>query len=283
MKIDVCITTMNRPQAVERLLFSIAEHRPEAPVHVADQSETIEPGRYERLAERLLEAGLHEPPTVHRLPFDCGASYARNHLVDASPGEYKLIADDDGLFTAETDVEAMARLLDALPQVGIVGGTVARGGTVANVGSRLLRRGEALYELEASQPYVEHEGIRFRQVDFLPNFALMRRQLFEHLRWDPELKIGGEHLDFYLELPRTPYTAVLTPDATGEHVPLRAGRDYWRLRMRGDFFKAMMIKHGLTRVVQRGDTVSELHPGGRLTRVRQPGAAALAERVPELG
>lgn len=277
-KIDICITTIERPRALERMLLSIASHCPDASIHIADQSETIEPESYDRLGEQLDSAGLQSRPTVHRLPFDCGVSVARNHLVDSTAGEYKLVVDDDGVFTADTAIERMAQLLDAHPRVGIVGGGVMRDGQVRHVGAELQRRGAVLHELEASQPFGEHDGIRFREVGFLPNFALIRRELFEHIRWDPELKIGGEHLDFYLRLPRTPFIAVMTPDVSGEHAPAERDRDYMRLRLRGDFLKAMMVKHGLRRIEHRGGMVSELLPTGRLIRVR-PGETHTAAQA----
>jgi Glycosyl transferase family 2 len=267
-EIDYCITTMMRPQALERLLLSIAAHQPAASIHVADQGEEFDPAAYDRLAERLERAGLRERPTVHRLPFDCGSSAARNFLVDATPSEYKLIIDDDGVFTADTDIDLMARLLDGLPTVGIVGGAVARRGRLRSVGTMLQRNGSQLREVEAPSEFEEHDGIRYQQVDFLPNFGLMRRGLFEHLRWDPELKTSGEHLDFYLRLPQTPYIAVFTPDAFGEHPPIEADKSYKRLRLRGQFLKLMMEKHGLTRITTRGGSVTERQPDGRLVRGR---------------
>lgn len=273
-RIDICITTMQRPQGLERMLFSIAAHRPEASIHIADQSKTVDLEHYERLGARLEGAGLRRRPTIHPLPYDCGASAARNHLVDSTPGEYKLVVDDDGLFTTETDLEKMARLLDTHPRVGIVGGVVIQNGQVRGVGSRLRREGASLYELKASGPYSVHEGIRFKQVDFLPNFALMRRELFEHIHWDPELKIAGEHLDFYLRLPQTPYIALVTPDVSGEHRPPPSDRSYRQLRMRGKFLRVMMEKHGLQRMEHAGGFVTEQLPDGRLSRKRPDRAPA---------
>jgi hypothetical protein len=271
-QVDYCITTMMRPQALERLLLSIAAHQPEASIHVADQSEEFDQATYDRLAERLEQAGLRERPTVHRLPFDCGSSAARNFLVDATPSEYKLIIDDDGVFTADTDISVMARLLDGLPDVGVVGGAVARRGRLRSVGTLLQQSGSQLREVEAPGEFEEHDGIRFKRVDFLPNFVLMRRELFEHVRWDPALKTSGEHLDFYLCLRQTPYTAVFTPDAFGEHPPIEADKSYKRLRLRGQFLKLMMEKHGLTRLTTLSGSVTERQPDGRLVRGR-PGTA----------
>jgi GT2 family glycosyltransferase len=267
-RVDYCIPTINRPQALERILLSLAAHRPEASVHVADQSDPFDAAFHEELAERLRSAGLRKPPTVHRLPFDCGVSVARNHLVDSTPSEYKLVVDDDGVFTERTDVDAMVRLLDALPEAGAVAGTVTRDGEAVFFGHRLEVRGATLHQLADDGPYEVRDRVRFKRVDCLPNCALMRRELFDHVRWDPNLKTAAEHFDFYLRMKETSYTVLYAPDIIGEHPPLEVDTPYRDLRLRGEFVIQMMHKHDLTRIQMLDGTVLALAPGGELTMRR---------------
>jgi GT2 family glycosyltransferase len=265
-RIDYCVTTMDRPQALERLLLSLAAHRPEAGVHVADQSESFDAEGHERLAERLLAAGLCQVPTIHRLPFDCGLSAARNHLVDSTPGAYKLALDDDFVFDERTDVDAMARLLDAFPTVGVVGGSVSRNGRIRNVGTLLRKCEGSLCQLPVADPLKEHGGVRFRRTDCVPMFALMRREVFSHVRWDPALKVAGEHFDFFLRLSETSFTVLHTPDAIVDHPPIDAEPGYRLLRWRGELLARMLNKHGLTRIEAINGVVTELRPDGELVQ-----------------
>lgn len=270
--VDYCITTIERPRALERLLLSIAAHEPEAAVYVADQSEAFDSEGYDRLAQRLEEAGLRRRPTVDRLPFDCGLSTARNHLVDSTPSECKLILDDDFVFTEQTDVSKLVRLLELHPEAAAVGGGVVRGGRIRHAGTLLQRDGTTLRQLAAGGPLQERAGIRFRQTDCVPNFVLMRRQLFEHMRWDPDLKTAGEHIDFYLRMQDTPYGVLYTPDVTIDHPPVEAEPGYKRLRWRGGFLKQVLIKHEAVRLESVNGAVTELQPDGSLTRHSEPAA-----------
>jgi hypothetical protein len=265
-RVDYCITTMNRPHALERLLHSIAAHRPDASIHVADQSESFDPDHYERLAERLGKAGLRERPVVHRLPFDCGVSVARNYLVESTPSEYKLGLDDDFLFTEQTDIDILVRLLDAHPQAGLVAGDVTRGGRVRYAATRFEKHGMTLCQLADEEPFREHAGIRFKQTDCVPLFTLMRKELFAQVRWDPELKTaGGPHIDFFLCIQDTPYTVLSTPDVTIDHPPTEMDSSYRKLRTRSEFLGRMLAKHRLTRVELVGGAILERGPDGEMT------------------
>lgn len=264
--VDYCITTIDRPRALERMLLSIATHRPEASIHVADQSEAFDAAAHERLAERLAEAGLRHPPTVHRLPFDCGVSAARNHLVESTPSEYKLVVDDDGVFTEHTDVDAMVALLEAVPEAGAIGLTVYGEGGTVSVGTRLERRGATLRQFVDEEPFEERAGIRFKRVDCLPNCVLARRELFDDVRWDPVLKTAAEHFDFFLRMQETPHSALYAPDVSGKHPSLDVDPHYKKLRWRGEFLKLMLVKHGLTRLEMPNGVAWELGTDGELVR-----------------
>lgn len=267
-RVAFCVTTIERPAALEAMLLSIAAHRPDASVHVADQSEEVEPTAYEALGSRLREAGLRRPLTLHRLPFDCGLSAARNHLVESTPEEYKLILDDDFLFTERTDVDALTQLLDGMPEAGVVGGGVVRGGRLRHVGTVLRRDGRTVRQVPATNPPEEHDGVRFVRVHCVPNFALIRGELFEQMRWDPALKIAGEHIDFFLRLQQTQFAVLYAPDVTVDHQPKQPHPGYRRLRLRGEFIKQVLLKHDIDRLERAGGGIAEFRPDGSLTTYR---------------
>jgi glycosyl transferase family 2 len=257
---------MDRPEALERLLLSVAAREPDALIHVADQSQSFDLDRHEALGKRLVAAGLHRRPRVHRLPFDCGVTAARSHLIESTGADYLLSLDDDFVFTAETDVGALVQLLDARPDAGVAGGSVVGSAGARNVGTRLRRHGESsLHQTEAQGPFEECHGIRFTQVDCVPMFALMRRELFAEISWDPALKTSGEHLDFFLRMQDTRFGVLYAPDVTVDHPPSGAAPDYVQRRLRGEFLERMLAKHGLRQLKAVSGTVFELRPDGELT------------------
>jgi GT2 family glycosyltransferase len=248
-KVDFCITTFKRPEAVAQLLRSIAPRYPDAAIYVGDQGEVLDENLYDGLAEELSAAGLVTAPDVRLLPFDCGLSAARNHLVTTTPREYKLILDDDFAFTDDTRIERFLRLLDTHPEAGIVGGNVHRDGEAELFDFRIDRTaGTTFRPIVDDSPYSVRDGVRYRETDCVVNFALIRRDLFDHVLWDPELKVG-EHGDFFFRMLDTPYSVLHTPDVAVDHLHPEEDPDYARYRGRHmDYLAKAMAKHGLTKI-----------------------------------
>lgn len=265
-KVDFCITTFKRPAAVARLLRSIAPRYPDAAIYVADQA--VDEKLYDDLRGELAAAGLVTSPEVRRLPFDCGVSIARNHLVTTTPREYKLILDDDYVFTDATRIEKFLTLLEAHPEAGVVGGDATRDGEAVRFDFRIDRREATFRPVFEDSPYLVHDGIRYRETDCVVQFALLRRELFDHVLWDPELKIG-EHGDFFFRVLDAPYSVLYTPDVVIDHPESRDDSGYARYRARdADFRARAMAKHGLTRIEMPDGSVIELPPAGP-----EPGAS----------
>jgi Glycosyl transferase family 2 len=261
--VDFCITTFKRPDALKRLLYSIAAHYAGAAIYVADQNEALDRAFYADLTSGLIEEGLETCPTVFDLQFDCGISVARNHLVRSTPRAYKLILDDDFVFTHETRLERFLSLLDANGQAGVVGGVVNCDGHRRRFDFRIERRGQTLRQIADDSTFRDHQGIRYRPTDSVLNFALMRQALFEHTQWDPELKVA-EHLDFYLGVMEGPYSVLFTPDVVVDHPPLQRDPAYVAYRYREEFFTKAFRKHRLTRVETIGGEVVELGADGAI-------------------
>lgn len=258
-KVDFCITTFKRPEAVAELLRSIPARYPDAAIYVADQGDALDDDLYDALRAELSAAGLVTPPDIRHLPFDCGLSAARNHLVTTTPREYKLILDDDFAFTDGTRIEKFLTLLEARPEAGIVGGDVTRDGVAERFDFRIDRTERTTFRpLVDDAPYSVLDGVRHRETDCVVNFALMRRDLFTHVLWDPELKVG-EHGDFFFRVLDAPYSVLHTPDVTVEHLDPLEDPDYARYRGRHEEFLAQaMAKHGLTKIERPDGSVIEL-------------------------
>lgn len=266
--VDFCITTFKRPKAVEKLLFSIADHYPMANVYVADQNETLDRDFYKTLRNKLFDAGMHKRVSIEHLPYDCGLSYARNHLVLTTPNKYKLILDDDFEFTAETDIGQMVELLETFSNVGIVGGRVRQLGVDVHFEFMPVKRDGTIYHTPSKYPMRKHKSISYQRTGCVLNFALMRKDIFQYIRWDQNLKVT-EHLDFYLRMAEVPYQVLYTPDVVVDHPPAVREPDYKAMRQREEFLVKMMRKHGAKRIKYLNGQVLELMEDGAIKKYKE--------------
>lgn len=266
--VDFCITTFKRPKALERLLYSIAEFYSQANVYVADQNEHFDRPFYKDLRTRLQKAGLVKRVSFERLPYDCGLSYARNHLVRTTPNKYKLILDDDMIFTAETDIGKMVKLLEAHPRVAVVGGRLQQLGTDIHFEFNLENKDGVIRQIPDGQPMRDFNGIGYKRTGCVLNFALMRKDLFNLILWDQDLKVT-EHMDFYLRMRSVAYDILYTPDVVIDHPPTERDPDYKELRQRSEFIVKMMRKHGAKKIVSINGQVTELTDSGEIKRYKE--------------
>ncbi len=266
--VDFCITTFKRPEALKRLLFSVTEHYPMANIYVADQNETIDREFYKQLRSDLFDAGLCKRLIVESLPYDCGVSYARNHLVLTTPNPYKLILDDDMEFSKETDIGKMIRLMEKHPAVGVVGGLVRQLGSEVHFEFTPEIKGDTILHLLEKPNWKATDGIRHRKTGCVLNFALFRKDVFQYIQWDPNLKVC-EHTDFYLRMREVPYQILYTPDVVVEHPPIARSEGYKELRTRDEFQIRSFQKHGVKRMKYLNGQVIEVTPEGSLKRYKE--------------
>ena len=228
-EIAFCITTFERPQYCKGLIKSIRKFYPDAKIYVADQSE---------------EEGTYDAEVI-RLPYDCGLSYARNYLWRNTKEPFKLLLDDDFVFTQDTKIETFRTLID---HCDIVCGGVIEG-RLRNYEHDLRIEGDKLYYDKPKREWQQIEGVKCRQVDMALNFGLFRRNTDN---WDDNLKIC-EHTDYYL---RFKGKLLYTPEVLVNHLKARP-KGYRRLRRRNQFYAHFMEKHGLT----------EIHNGRKVNRL----------------
>lgn len=269
--VDFCVTTFMRPKALERLLFSIAEFYPAANVYVADQNKQFDRAFYKKLRSDLYDAGLVKRVSVEYLGYDVGLSAARNHLVLTTPNRYKLILDDDMVFTEATDIGKMVRLLEAHPHAGVVGGLVTQNGTEVHFEFNIEKKGDRLVQVPDGNPVrvfkVGEEEIRYRKTGCVLNFALFRKEVFEYIQWDPALKVT-EHTDFYLRMQEVPYQILYAPDVVVDHPPTEREDGYKEMRQRPEFLAHMLRKHGVKSMRYLNGQVHEVTPDGSIARYK---------------
>jgi GT2 family glycosyltransferase len=266
--VDFCVTTFKRPKVLERLLLSIAKHYPTANVYVADQNKVLDREFYKKLRNDLSKSGLIKRLSVEHLPYDCGISYARNHLVTSTPNKYKLILDDDMVFTEATDIGKMIKILESNKSFGIVGGALTQLNQTVNFEFNIEIENKVLSQVPDNNPTREFEGIRYRKTGCVLNFALFKSELFNYILWDNDLKVT-EHLDFYVRMKKIPFNIAYTPDVVVDHPPYERSEDYKEFRQRDEFQKMMFKKHGIFKVKYLNGQVVELIEGDSFKRYKE--------------
>ena len=267
--VDFCITTFLRPQAVERLLMSIAKYYPNANVYVADQNLTLDRAFYKRMREELQAAGLVKRLSVTQLEYDCGLSYARNYLVKATPNKYKLILDDDFIFTEKTDIGKFVTLIESKPTVGIVGGLVKQNNVEINFEFNIQIEKGTVTHISDGNKWKDLDGIKYKHTGCVLNFALIKKDVFQHVQWDPNLKVT-EHLDFYLKLKKkTAWEVLYTPDSEVDHFHERGMVGYKEKRQRMEFMVKMLKKHKIRRIKYLNGQVYELMEDDSIKRYKE--------------
>jgi len=176
--ITIVIETFERPKRLKRLIETIRPRFPSIRIFVADDSRR--PRRPENV-DRFFE-----------MPYDSGVSAGRNLMVNHVKTKYFLLLDDDFLFTDQTDIAGMYRILES-SDIDILGG--AMGNRRGQWNSIEISNG-VLREGRNRNKYGETAGCIV--CDKVKNFLMARTsRVREFGGWPEELKIG-EHLPFFV-------------------------------------------------------------------------------------
>jgi|SRR5579862_9195170 len=202
-RVAVMIKTFLRDGYLMACLDGLEKNFPDTRIVVVDDGMEDRP-KIMRKSEmvRKAHAWLH-------LPFDSGFGAKANAAIpDCSVREYVLIGSDDFDFSqpgVREGVEAMQKVLDAVPSLALVSGRVdhRRYEFCWEQGDRSLR------ELPRYHGSGEVDGTKYHLCDLTVNYSLIRTKVFQPqhggIRWDGgAVKIGGgEHSAFFIDLMRS--------------------------------------------------------------------------------
>ena len=285
-KVALYIKTFMRNPCLFEVVESIRRHGQtlDYRIYVADDGE-IDDDR-----ARLYEALERDGHCVIRLPFDIGASAGRNAGLEHIDEPYVLRMDDDFVFTAETHVDRMMAILEARPEIGAVAdletqrheGKGVAPGEISHGQGALEQYWSTLWKVPVDLNRLSYEqagGVRFHRCGFTRNFLLIRRTLLDEIRWDPNLKIRGEHVDFMLQiLRRSPWDLAFTPDSVHVHAgpaPAAQPEVYQEYRYRdGGYQDILNDKWGFRRIM-----VDRVGGSSSLRRRWVSAKAALRDRL----
>jgi glycosyltransferase involved in cell wall biosynthesis len=184
-EVTILISTFLRPLYLAKALADAKRTLPECHILVVDDSHEYDdfPVARPRFAD-----------SYYLLPFDSGLSAKRNAGVRECETKYLLLSCDDFLHDEEAR-KGILKLLDVLdgdPEIAVAGGRVDN---QPYEGFLEYQPGEYIRERR-----LENGHLKVAQVDITINYFLARVDLIRDTPWPEEMKIGGEHGAFFLDL-----------------------------------------------------------------------------------
>lgn len=245
--IYLVLPTYNRADALRANLDSILVLRDVAGVIVVDDGSTDDTlSACAELDDERLRVISH--------PTNRGVATARNTGVAAAKGEWVLFGEDDCRFPA--DYASVLRSEAERLQADIVGAPILHAG---REDADLPRIAAAAPRQE--KPAMEDVGVfptEAIETPFLTALVLVRRSVFEHLRFHEDYAVNGyrEETDFFVQAARAGFRCVLTPATYGYQLQTwRGGQhnsstlryEYWALRNNWSFLRrhgTWLAEHG---------------------------------------
>lgn len=149
------------------------------------------------------------------LPFDSGFGAKSNESLKHIRRPYVLIGSDDfdfGRSDVRAGVERMVRVLDNCPDIGVASGRVdgkPYEGLLSFDG-RTCRETRGYRTIHAA----------YNECDLTVNYSLIRREVFNSVHWDSDVKIGGgEHAAFFIDVMRAGWRVCWVRDANVQQLP----------------------------------------------------------------
>jgi hypothetical protein len=221
---SIGIKTFLRNEKLFCALQGIRDTMPEVRIIVADCGEHTEDkdGIYADL--------VRDGHKVIWLDFDAGFGAMSNRIADALNTPYLLIGSDDFEFRPPTVRKGIEKLVEVLDNTDI---DIASGRVRGPYEFDLEDRGDVVIEHPIKRlpqgRFQAGEGLWFERCDLTVNYSLIKKHVFEKVRWDePEPKIGGsEHGMFFLDVKRAGYRVAYVP---GVQISEQVGEDSARYK-----------------------------------------------------
>lgn len=220
--VTIGLKTFFRTDKLEKCLRSIEQSPYEfREVIVADdgKSNSKKEEIYEEYRDKL-------PLEVLDLEFDYGLAASRNEIVDEMSGKYLLLMDDD--MTLPGSVDTLKRTLKSEESLGAVSGMLYENGEF-RAGAHNFRIRENIFgrtlvrDMQGAESIDVETEIGEKKVhlfDFIPTCSLIRKEVLEDQKWDPEYIIEMEHIDFFLSHKQnTEWKFGLTEEVIFPHYP----------------------------------------------------------------
>lgn len=246
--VTIIIKTFERPDCLTRLAKSIRKYYKRIPILVIDDS------------EYPMSPLPAEITAYYHLPFDSGLSYGRNFALEKVQTKYFFLCDDDMVFTEDTDIEKMYKLLEkgvfdivACNVVDHVRNTKLRLGVNLWGGNMEIENGTYIHTY--GKPRCYKNGLPV--YDVVLNVFMASKEKIGLKAWDEKIKIGYEHSDFFLRAKMKGFISTVLPDVFIDHYPEDTQKYFgFRRRITGEFHEIWKQKHGIEREIYKGQRYS---------------------------
>jgi hypothetical protein len=219
--ICVFISTFLRDGMLFRCIDSILEHMPGARMVIADDgAETKQ--KIKRYSE-LRRMGH----TAFWLSFDSGFGAKRNAAIEHYDRPFTLIGSDDFLWDAESAQGILKMLMvleDGGGAIGVASGRVDGNPYEGDIVEEV--REDGMIHMRLVKPrngWHDLKGAPYTCCDMTVNYNLVRREVFDHVHWHEEFKIGGDHLLFYQQVKAAGYLTAYVHGVNVKSQGARAG------------------------------------------------------------
>ena len=246
MGIAVVIKTFLREQPIIDLVESIEKELPEARIYIADDSGEISTKKNE-LYERLRANG-HK---IILMPFDSGLPAGRNACINEVKEEYILLCDDDFVIS---DGECIRKTIKKLTKgVDIICGRLYKeNGEMYN---------DYIYRVEIKDSTLIRHPLPsvWSKIDIGLNFFVAKSKVIKSIMWDAELKLIGEHPDFFMRAKNVYFD----PEMTAIHKEVENTKEYRSFRSRTEFLGPFSKKWGVKKEIVAGEKFRLIYKGNK--------------------
>jgi cytidyltransferase-like protein len=220
----ILVTTFLRDDLLKRCIESVRKYYPKIPVFIGDN------GRHTDEKRAFATANVCE---YFALPYDLGVAGVRNESIKLIPPKYKflVIIEDDVVFAKKTALQKWRNILDTEPRVGIVGGLLKLNDKVEqHYEGNTWIDGDTKHTERVKNPTWKEtpKGVKYYFCELVLNVFMMRREVWDSFKWDPQFKTAYEHMDYFLNLKyelvdgkpiirKNPWKVAYTPDTWMYH------------------------------------------------------------------
>jgi hypothetical protein len=164
------------------------------------------------------------------LPFDSGFGKKSNVIAAMNTKPYILIGSDDFDFTYEAaeGVLKLQSILDNNPEIAVASGRVRN-----RPYEFLLEEKDGVITEHPLDVDINGRGQSFIECDLTVNYSLIRKKVFNFVRWDDDVKIGGgEHGAWFLDVKRAGFKVAYVPGVNINEQNRPSSQEYRKYRAR---------------------------------------------------
>lgn len=224
-QVSIGIKTFLRDECLFNTVEAIRRTMPEVTMIIVDDGDKTE-------EKETLYAELNSSKHLAFFcDFDSGFGYKSNQIARNVETPYLLIGSDDFDFNpyqVRKGIEKLASVLSFYPQIDIASGRVNE----RPYEFLLEDRGDTIIEHPC---YFSDRDTPYGLCDLTVNYNLVRSRVFDKIRWDDDVKIGGgEHGAFFVDVKRIGLKVGLVPGVNINEQDIRGDVRYAMYRRRAN-------------------------------------------------